>query len=549
MDEILKIINKMGPVRLAVMGGVTLAIIVFFIFVTSRLSSGEMALLYSGLTQQDQNAVSRELESAGIVFTFEEASGKIMTRSEDVGRARLLLAEKGIPDGGSIGYELFDKSEGFSTTRFKQDLNKLRALEGELVRTITTLKPVDTARVHLVLPTRELFSRDENSASASVFLKLHRGQSLSEEQVASIQHLIAAAVPKLDPKRVSIVDQNGNLLATGQSAADDPSLATQTFEKMRINYEMRLSRSIEDIVSNVVGFGKVRATVSADIDYDHISSTAEVYDPEGQVVRSTQALQEQDKEFDSSQSNVSVENNLPGLPGDGQGTGTLSRDLTRAEEITNFEISKTVKSHTRQGGDVKRLSIAVLVDGTYARNAETGDIDYSPRTVEEMDRITALVRSAAGFDEDRGDILEVTNMRFADADKYLEDPETTALLFGLEKDDLFRVSETIILAIVAVLVVLLVLRPMANRLVASSAEDDQEELAALTADGQAALSGPAEGGTLEQELAEDEDSEMVDLEQVQGKVKASTVKKVNEIIDNSPNEVVSVLRSWMFQDG
>ncbi len=546
MDELVKVINKVGAVRLGMMAAVVFGIILFFVFVTTQLSSGQMGLLYSDLSDQDRNAVIRELEASDVVYITSDDGNRIMVRSDDVGRVRMLLAEKGLPDGGSVGYELFDEEEGFSTTRFKQNLNKLRALEGELVRTITTLKPVDKARVHLVLPQRELFSRDEQAASASVFVELIRGKQLTEEQISAIQHMIAAAVPKLDPRRISIVDQEGNLLATGRGD-DGATVMSQNIEKMRMSYELRLTRSVEDLVSSVVGFGKVRANVSVQMDFDRVATNSEIYDPEGQVIRSTQVSEEADKEFGGTPPTVTVENNLPGLPDDGAG-GDLTRDSSRLEEITNFEISKTIRSHVREGGDVERLSVAVLVDGSYARD-EAGEIQYTARSDDEMQKITELVRSAIGYDEDRGDTLEVINMRFADADILLEEPEVTAIFMGLTKEDIFRASETAILALVAMLVVLLVLRPMAQRIM-SPEEAAPDETALLDEEMRPALSAPGMG-TLEQELAKDdaeEDESMIDIKSIEGKVKVSTLKKVNEIIDNHPNEAISVLRSWMFQD-
>ena len=543
----MKIIDKVGVTRMLLMAGVTLGIVLFFVFVTTRLSGGDMALLYSDLNSQDRNEVVRELEASDITYVSTEDGDRILVKQDQVGRVRMLLAEKGIPGGGSVGYEIFDEEEGFSTTRFKQNMNKLRALEGELTRTITTLDPVGRARVHLVLPQRKLFSREAQNASASVFVELKRGQSLSDEQVSAVQHMIAAAVADLKPDRISIVDQNGNLLATGRGR-NDVTVMTQNIEKMRISYEMRMARSIEDMVSSIVGFGKVRATVSADMNFDRVATNDEIYDPEGQVVRSTQVSEEEDKAFGEQDNNVTVENNLPGLPGEEGGAGNLTRDTNRVEEITNFEISKTVRSHVREGGEVERLSVAVLIDGQYSR-ADDGSVNYTPRSEEEIQQIRALVESAIGYDERRGDMIEVANMRFADAELLLEEPDTPTIFMGLSKEDLFRASETAILALVAILVVLLVLRPMANRLMEVS-DEGPEEGELLDEEGRPALSAPGVG-TLEQQMqesAESEEDSMINLDSVDGKVKASTVKKVNEIIDEHPKEALSVLRSWMFQD-
>lgn len=547
LEDFIKTLNKLGPFRLATMGLVTVGILLFFIFVTSKLATTQMSLLYSDLSMQDSNAIVRELETANIPYVVDDVTNKINVDSKQVGRARMLLAEKGLPDGGSIGYEIFDKDEGLSTTRFKQNLNQLRALEGELVRTIATLKPIEATRVHLVLPQRELFSRQAQPASASVFLKIQRGQQLSAEQIMSIQHLVAAAVPQLDPKRVSIVDQNGNLLASGRG--DDNTLTGQNIEKMRLSYEQRLITSVEEMVSRIVGFGKVNVNVSAEMDFDQVSTNSESYDPEGQVARSTQSLSETDNETEADPNNVSVENNLPGLPGEETVLGSNNRSSERTEEITNFEISRTVTNHVKEVGAVERLSVAVVVDGSYSKNEE-GEAIYTPRTEAEMEQITSLVASAIGFDEDRGDSLEVVNMRFADAEILLDEIISDEVFLGLTKDDIFRISETFILGIVSILVVLLVLRPMVGRLMETKEEDaDDEESALLEGGMKPALAGPGgAGGTLEQELPEYEDDNLINLKSVEGKVKASSVKKVNEIIDKHPNESIAIIRSWMFQE-
>ena len=546
MEDFIKTLNKLGPFRLATMALVTIGILIFFIFVTSELSSTQMSLLYSDLSTQDSNSIVRELETANIPYIVDDTTNKITVDSKQVGRARMLLAEKGLPDGGSIGYEIFDKDEGLSTTRFKQNLNQLRALEGELVRTIATLKPIESARVHLVLPQRELFSRQAQPATASVFLKVQRGQELSAEQIMSIQHLVAAAVPQLDPKRVSIVDQNGNLLASGRG--DDQTLTGQNIEKMRLGYEQHLISAVEEMVTRIVGFGKVNVNVSAEMNFDQVSTNSEVFDPEGQVARSTQSSSENEDETEADPNNVSVQNNLPGLPGEETVLGSNKRSSARNEEITNFEISRTVTNHIKEVGAVERLSVAVVVDGSYTKNEE-GEAVYQPRTEEEMQQITDLVKSAIGYDESRGDSLKVVNMRFADAEILLEDIVSDEVFMGLTKDDIFRISETFILGIVSILVVLLVLRPMVGRLMEVKEEDSDAEEGALLEGGlKPALAGPAGAGTLEQELPEYEDESLINLQSVEGKVKASSVKKVNEIIDKHPNESVAIIRGWMFQE-
>jgi flagellar M-ring protein FliF len=547
VQGLLNLLSKIGPLRLAAMGAVTLGMVLFFVFVMARLSNSDMKLLYAELSPQDQNAVVRELEGATIPYMVNDSRQEVLVPADQVGRARMLLAEKGIPDGGSIGYEIFDKDTGLSSTRFDQDIRQLRALEGELMRTVNTLKPIENSRIHLVLPKRELFSQDERPASASVFLKLRSGRKLDQEQVSSIQHLIAAAVPNLDPRHVSIVDQNGNLLASGRQD-ESGDAGTANIEQLRLGYEQRMTVAVEDIVGKIVGIGKVRAHITADINYDRESTSAEIYDPAGQVARSTQSVSEDEHEAESTGNapNVSVQNNLPGLSGGGEG-GADKRNSSRTEEITNYEVSKTVKNHTREGGEVKRLSVAVLVDGVYSKDKDGKEV-YKPRDQKELDSIKTLVASAIGFDAKRGDTLEIKNLQFVDMEEMFQDSTPGFAVMGLNKDDLFRISETAVMGLVALLVVLLVLRPLANKLMSAPlgggfGSDNSGNL--LGNEMRAALTGPnGPVGT----LSMDNNDDMIDVASIDGKMKASSVAKVTEIIDRYPTETVSIVRNWMTQE-
>lgn len=558
MQNFLNTMTKVGPMRLIAVGVLTLGLIVFFVFMSSRLSSGQMKLLYSDLSDQDRNAVVRELEAAKVSYSMNDATGQIMVGSKEVGRVRMLLAQKGLPEGGSVGYEIFDKDSSMGTTRFDQDMKELRALEGELTRTVNSLKAVDSSRIQLVLPKRELFSRDARPASASVFLKLKPNQTLDAEQVLAIQHLIAAAVPELNPKHVSIVDQAGNLLANGRE--DSAQESTANVEKLRMAYEQRLMYAVEDMISRIVGVGKVRVQVTADMDYDKITTSDEKFDPEGQVARSTQTVEEKENESEAQTNNVSVQNNLPGLPDKNAGAGGPSRSNNRTEEITNYEVSKTVKNYVREGGQVRNLSVAVLIDGVYKKD-DKGKIEYTPRSQKELDQIKSLVSSAINYNEKRGDKLEVVNMQFASGEDMFDSGKPDAVFMGLNKDDLFRLAETGILGLVSILVVLLVLRPIAGKLLAPREETaggyatNPDGTMMLDAEGKPVLAGPhvstlmIERNTAGQMgMPEGDGEEMVDLAAVDGKIKASSIQKVNEIIDRYPSEAVSIIRSWMFQE-
>ena len=557
MGSLLQTLQKLGAVRLVAIGVALVAILGFFIFVATRLTSPSMGLLYGDLDTKDSAQVVSKLETLGIPYELKGDGTSIMVPQDQVARLRLTMAETGIPHGASIGYEVFDKPEGLGTTNFVQGINEMRALEGELERTIGTISIIENARVHLVLPKRELFTRDRQDPSASIVLKVRGNSTLTKGQVVAIQNLVSTAVSGLKPNHISIIDQNGNLLARGTDDPNEGLGGSSTAEEQRVAYENRLSRSVEELLDRSIGYGHVRVDVNADMDFDRMTTNQESYDPDGQVVRSTQTMTEANQDNDAGDNPVTVQTNLP----DGQtaqgaaGTGTKSKH-NRNEETTNYEITKKTTSLTRETGVVKRLSVAVMVDGTYKLNAD-GVHDYAARAPEELAQLTKLVQSAIGYDEKRGDKVEVVNLRFAaPAD---EVPEAPAIILGLNKADLFRAAETLVMAIVAVLVILLVVRPLVTRALESARETalaQQRALAEQAMGGagalagpmgaMGALSGPGGPGTALAEMEQDEES-MIDISQVEGRVRASSMKKIGEIVDKHPEEAVAIIRSWMYQ--
>jgi len=556
MNPFADLIRNLGPVRLAALAGTGIAVIGFFIFLVSRLSTGSQSLLYADLEPADAGQIVRELETREIPYQLKANGTQIFVPSDDVLRLRVSLAEQGLPGGGSVGYELFDKNQGLGTTSFVQNVNLVRALEGELGRTISSMRNVRGARVHLVLPRRELFSRERQQPSASVVLQLSGGNRLGKEQVMAIQHLIAAAVPELKPEGVSILDSRGELLARGFGEDSKNSLALLNAEEMKIAHESRIRRSIEEMVERTVGLGRVRAEVTAEIDYGRVVENTERYDPDSQVARSTQTIEDRSKSNESArEDNVTVQNNLPEADSNtGGATGNNSETSNnRTEETVNYEISKTIRQRTRESGEVQRLSVAVLVDGTYDRNAD-GQRVYVPRTPQQIEQIETLVKSAIGFKADRGDSVEVVNMEFVKLEP--TDIDDGAFLFGISKEEFLQLAEVLVLAVVGLLVILLVVRPVLTRLF----ESMPTTLAArggglLGQDGQLAqLAGPGATADMAELLDGDDDSEeslldqMIDINQVEGRVRASSLRKIGEIVDKHPEEAVAIIRNWMYQE-
>jgi flagellar M-ring protein FliF len=560
VNAFLQTLRNLGPMRLAAIALVTLSLLGFFGFITTRITSSPLALLYTELDQQDSGAIVQKLEGMKIPYEVDASGGLIRVPSDQVGKLRMMMAADGLPKGGNIGYEIFDQKEGFGTTSFVQSINHLRALEGELARTISSLDPLQSARVHLVLPQRELFSHGTQMATASIFIKTRNGAVLTREQIAAIQHLIAAAVPQLQPNQVSIVDDRGNLLARPSSNASGGS--GDSADDMRLAFEQAQARKIEDLLSQTLGYGKARAQVSAELDFDRVTTNSEIYDPESQVVRSTQSTTEQSTNSEGINGGpVSVTNNLPANPAQvannlngGANNSSSSNKNNRTEETVNYEINKTVRSQVRESGQVRRLSVAVVVDGVYKTEGEgkTATTTYVARSDEEMKKIHGLVASAVNFDASRGDTLEVVNMQFAQGEGAKDQASSPNDLMGVPKADLFHAVETIILAVIGLLVVLLVVRPILRRVFESAGSIGAEQQDLLTGGGGAAqLPAPgAHGRDIEAEAsaAESEIERMIDISRVEGRVKASSLRKVGEVVDKHPEEAVSIIRNWMYQE-
>ena len=548
MDSILDTFKSLGTARLAAIGGVAIGLIIFFVFLTSRLGGTDMVLLYGELEGSDSSKIVSKLETQNIPFELRGEGQQIYVPSEMVLRLRMQMAEEGLPSGGSVGYEIFDKSDSLGTTNFVQNVNLLRALEGELARTIRSISSVDEARVHLVMPKRELFSRREQKPSASVVLKTRGAGQLSKAQVMSIQHLVAAAVPRLEPDRISIIDSRGRLLARAGGEDNDGAFASNS-DELRRAHEERVTRQIEELVEQSVGFGKVRAQVSAEMDFDRVTTNIEQYDPDGQVVRSTQTVEENAQSSDKDGQNaVTVANNLPDAQQNAGGTGSASQS-NRTEETVNYEITRTVKNHVHETGSIRRISVALLVDGTYTENDDGARV-YAERSQEELEKIEKLVKSGIGFNEKRGDTVEVIGMQFRALDN--ESLNAKPPLFGLSKSDLFRIAEIFVLAIVGILVILLVVRPLVARSLdalpsALDAAKEQALLADQSEDG-LSLSGPAGTGVSGSFSDEEDEDQLINLDQVDGRVKASTLKKISEIVERHPEETVGILRQWMYQE-
>lgn len=558
MNPIAELIRQLGPVRLAALAATGIAVLGFFIFLSSRLSTGGMALLYGDLDPQDSGQIIQTLQSKNIPYDIKAGGKQIFVPGDQVLQLRVSLAESGLPGGGSVGYEIFDSNQGIGTTNFVQNINLVRALEGELARTIGAMRNVRGARVHLVMPRRELFSREKQEASASVVLQVQGSSRLNNEQVQAIQHLIAAAVPSMDPQKISVLDDRGQLLARGNG--DSSSAAAGNADEMRVGFENRMRQAIIELLERTVGLNRVRAEITAEIDYDRVVENAEIFDPDSQVARSTQTVQENENSSENDdQDTVTVQNNLPETEATAAGTGTsAASQVSRTEETVNFEITKTIRNRIKESGQIKRLSVAVLVDGKYIEN-DDGDKVWQPRAADELAQLETLVKSAVGFNEQRGDSVEIVNMQFVKLEPLEFDDGS--LFLGISKEEFMQLAEILVLAVVGLLVILLVVRPVLTRLFESmptalaggqaGALGDQEGVALAQLTGPEATADMAELLEEDEEELEDESllDQMIDINQVEGRVRASSLKQIGEIVDKHPEEAIAIVRNWMYQEG
>ena len=540
MDQFVKALQGFGIGRLAAILGAGAGAAAILVALMLKMGGAPMSLLYANLDLKEAGQITAQLDQSGVKYEVKGDGSTLFVDRDKVASTRLLLSAKGLPTSGSVGYEIFDNAPALGQTDFVQTLNRQRALEGELARTIRSIQGVSFVRVHLVMPRHQLFEEDAEQPSASILIATGAGR-VGAEQVRAIRNLVAGAVPDLKPERVSITDQQGELLAAEGDGAVDAAGGGE-----RSQVEERIRRTVKDIVEGVVGPGHARVQVNADLDMAAVTTQSEKFDPDGQVVRSTETSDE--KSNDSKASGPggasTASQNVPAAAA-ATSAGGDSSTTGKQGETTNYEISKTTTTEVRQPGAVKRLSVAVAVDGVTAPSAHGKPGLYTARSAEAMKRIDELVRSAMGFDAGRGDQLSVVNVQF---DRTLDGEGTSAAsAFAFDKNDVMRGAELLILAGVAGMVIFFVVKPMLKT--ASGGGPLVTALAATprpAADGQPALAYQG-GGALALPGPDTDTDQRIDIARIEGQVKASSVKRVAEFVDRHPDASVAILRSWLHE--
>ncbi len=573
MDSLIDTLRSLGRGRLMVLAGTGIAIVLAVAGMALLLSRPHMTALYSGLEPAEAGRIVKAIEEMGIPVTAAYDGTTIQVPQAEASRLRMVLAEKGLPSRGGVGYELFDTDKPLGITSFMQRMNRLRALEGELGRTIETLSGVEAARVHIVLPEREEFSRSAPKPTASVVVRMRGRASMERKQALSIRHLVSAAVPNLKPSAVNVMDSSGELLL---SEDDGPGLASAKSDGLRAAAETRVAKAIEQMLVARLGAGNVRVQVAADVETKREVVRSQTFDPNSQVVRSTQTVQEQERSVDSNgEPPVTAEQNLPQRDVRAQAQGPQSsNDNKRQEETVNYEISNVARETVIEPGDVRRLSVAVLVNGTF-KTAADGTKQYEPRSAEELQRLTELVRSAMGFDPARGDRVTVDNLEFVElapdlAPRNLSDEITDTL-----GRNIMTLIQWVILLVLSALLILVGLRPLIRRVFPApepaSVEAAAPALAAPAAGAMPQLTGPAgaaagaaagagapgiesDGTVAGLEAAppplgiEETMDQLIELRTVEGRVRASSIRRLGEMVDQYPDEAIDILRSWLYEE-
>jgi len=414
-QQLASVVRGLSPAKRLTMATLILGTVAGLALLMTWSGGVELRALYTQLDPQDAGAIVARLKDQKIPYRIGPDGRTVLVPSENLHEIRMQMASEGLPQGGGIGFEVFDNTK-LGMSEFAQNVNYQRALQGELARTIARISEVESCRVHLVMPEKSLFVSSEHPASASVAVKLKAGRRLSQEQTNGIVHLVSSSVPRLSPDQVTVVDSSGKLLAGSRGKAPSSGLNLDQLEYQG-QVERNLETRIKSMLEQALGEGKAIVRLSCALDFQRHEKTEEHFLPDNRVIRSEQSLNESSRNADSQAQGVpGVRSNTPGpelIPNDG--AGTAGNVFEKQDRTVNYEVGKVTSRILEPVGRITRVSVAVLVDGTYKSTTEKGGAatrEFVPRASEEMQKIEALVKRAVNFDADRGDTLEVVNIPF-----------------------------------------------------------------------------------------------------------------------------------------
>lgn len=529
--------------QVAVMVGIA-ASVALGVAVVLWSQAPNFAPLYGNLAEKDASQIMDALQQAGVEYRVDQATGLIMVPSAKMKEIRMKLAAQGLPNSTGLGFELLQQDTGFGTSQLVEKARYQQAMQGELARTIATIGAVQSARVHLAIPKQSVFVRKRQPPSASVALRLHSGRVLEEGQVDAIVHLVASSIPELEPGRVTVVDHKGRLLS-GDAESREIKLSATQFEYTR-RMEEHFRERIESLLVPIVGRDRVRAQVTADIDFTVTEQTQERYNPDQPSLRSEQVNEEQLRNAAAAGVPGALANQPPAAgqapqQAAGAAAGNQADTINSSRQATrNFELDRVI-SHSRMSPlSLRRLSVAVVVDDIASVGAD-GNVVTRERTPEEIERLTDLVREAIGFDARRGDSVKVMNSSFLAPEPIADLPETPLWEQGWFLDIIKQVGGLILV----LLLIFVVLRPTMKRLTATHAELAGE----AGGDGEGArVQGPLgpDGKPLpagDESLLLGSDGEPIHLPG--GGRYENIMDAARQLVDEDPKRVAQLVKTWM----
>jgi flagellar M-ring protein FliF len=489
LESLTRIWGRLSPNQKMTAALSALGVAAVAALVLSWAGRPDYQVLYTGLKPEDGGKIVDKLKAKKVPFQLRDGGGTVLVPSQNVYETRLALATDGLPHAGGVGYELFDKTN-FGMTDFVQKLNFQRALEGELTRTIEGLDEVEQARIHVVIPEPRLYTEDKTNPTASVVLKLRGGGRLGQGQIKGITHLVASSVEGLKPEDVTIIDTNGNVLSKGHSDGGVAGLSSDQLETQQ-NVETYLSHKAQSMLEEVLGPSRAVVQVNAQLDFDKMDRTTERFDPDNQVVRSEEK---------------------------NESSGASANEKS-SSSVVNYEVTKSVEHLANAAGGVKKLTVAVMVDGSYGAPDKKGNRPYTARTPEEMAKIRSIVKNAVGIDAKRGDELEVANVAFdtSTLDAVQKDMKKAAQ-FGMAGKVVNKAGVAVV-----ILVLFLLLR--------SSLKGVTQAM------------GPQLGSGLEVE-----DARTAELETPDQIARRRIEERVARLARERPQEVATLVRAWMREE-
>jgi flagellar M-ring protein FliF len=415
LKRIIEPFMVLSPGKRMLIAGVAFLSVVAFAVLILVANRTDYRPLFTNLNAEDAGEIVKKLKDAKTPYQITADGKGILVPADKVYELRLTMASEGLPQGGGVGFEIFDR-KNFGMTEFVQKLNYQRALQGELSRTISQISGVEQARIHLVIPEKSLFKENEKPATASVVLKMKSNRSLKDSEVQGVVHLVASSIEGMDPDHVTILDSRGKILSKGNGTSDPAAKMTSTMQETQRGYEKNVEERIQSLLDRIVGSGKSVARVTAAFDFKQVERVEEKFDPETTAVRSEQRTEEKGASTTTNSGVPGVQTNLgKAAPGAGSSSGGGSKN----DETLNYEVSRSTAKIIEPVGALSKISVAVLVDGKYeepavVKEGQTAKPKYIPRSPDELQKIEALVKSAVGFNAERGDQLTVQNIPFQD---------------------------------------------------------------------------------------------------------------------------------------